>query len=176
MGGTIFGVGPLEILAIAVLILLVFGPERLPELMRQAGTAIRNVRKFIEGFSNDFRQEIAPYAKDIDEVTKTLREDIATIREATDIRAMIPPIDLSGASATEPTKSIEAPADRSSSFGVQNDNPFAAQVANATADLDPKPPEPPARASGLAADNPWATGETPARRQAALDADNPWRA
>ena len=32
--GTIFGVGPLEVLVILTLVLLIFGPERLPELTR----------------------------------------------------------------------------------------------------------------------------------------------
>lgn len=174
MGGTIFGVGPLEVLAIAILILLVFGPERLPDLMRQAGSAIKSVRRFIESFSDDFRKEIAPYAKDIDDVTKTLREDIATIREATDIRALIPPIDLSGGAQAEPAKHIEAPAPTDMPVAVQNDNPFAAQIANATADIAPAPAAP--APNGLALDNPWATGDAPGRTPAALDTDNPWRA
>jgi TatA/E family protein of Tat protein translocase len=38
--------GPLEIVVIAVVALLVFGPKRLPEVGRQVGRAMRELRKF----------------------------------------------------------------------------------------------------------------------------------
>jgi sec-independent protein translocase protein TatA len=38
-------VGPAEILIILVVALLVFGPHRLPELARQVGSAMRELRK-----------------------------------------------------------------------------------------------------------------------------------
>jgi sec-independent protein translocase protein TatA len=38
--------GPLEIVVIAVVALLVFGPNRLPEVGRQVGRAMRELRKF----------------------------------------------------------------------------------------------------------------------------------
>lgn len=38
--------GPLEIVVIAVVALLVFGPNRLPEMGRQVGRAVRELRKF----------------------------------------------------------------------------------------------------------------------------------
>jgi TatA/E family protein of Tat protein translocase len=38
-------VGPLEIMVILVVALLVFGPQRLPEVGRQVGAAVRELRK-----------------------------------------------------------------------------------------------------------------------------------
>ncbi len=38
-------VGPLEVLVILVVALLVFGPQRLPEVGRQVGAAVRELRK-----------------------------------------------------------------------------------------------------------------------------------
>ena len=38
-------VGPLEILVILVIALVVFGPQRLPEVGRQVGAAVRELRK-----------------------------------------------------------------------------------------------------------------------------------
>ena len=38
-------VGPAEILVILVVALLVFGPQRLPELARQVGSAMRELRR-----------------------------------------------------------------------------------------------------------------------------------
>ena len=41
----LFGMGPLEILLILVVALLVFGPERLPEIGRTIGKTVRAFRK-----------------------------------------------------------------------------------------------------------------------------------
>jgi TatA/E family protein of Tat protein translocase len=38
-------VGPLEIMVILVIALVVFGPQRLPEVGRQVGAAVRELRK-----------------------------------------------------------------------------------------------------------------------------------
>jgi sec-independent protein translocase protein TatA len=38
--------GPLEILVVVVVALLVFGPHRLPEIGRQVGGALREIRRF----------------------------------------------------------------------------------------------------------------------------------
>jgi TatA/E family protein of Tat protein translocase len=40
----VFGVSPAELLTIAIVILVVFGPERLPELSRKAGRALRELK------------------------------------------------------------------------------------------------------------------------------------
>ena len=43
-----------ELLVIAVLVLLLFGPEKLPELARQLGKVMREVRKV----SDEFRSQL----------------------------------------------------------------------------------------------------------------------
>jgi sec-independent protein translocase protein TatA len=43
-----FGLGPPEILLIAVAALLVFGPKRLPELAKGLGKGIRDFKKALE--------------------------------------------------------------------------------------------------------------------------------
>jgi len=40
-----FGIGPLEILLIAALALIVFGPDRLPEIARQIGKTMGDIRR-----------------------------------------------------------------------------------------------------------------------------------
>lgn len=45
--------GPLEILVVIVVALLVFGPSRLPEVARQVGRGIREVKKVQEQLSTE---------------------------------------------------------------------------------------------------------------------------
>ncbi|MEO6064001.1 MAG: twin-arginine translocase TatA/TatE family subunit [Thermoflexales bacterium] len=94
MNGTLFGMGLPEILAIAVLTLLVFGPDRLPGLMRNFGRGVRKMREVYTALSAEVQKELGPYAKEIDEATRDLRKDINSIREITDVRNLIPPISL----------------------------------------------------------------------------------
>jgi sec-independent protein translocase protein TatA len=63
-----FNLGPLEIGAIIVLALLVFGPRRLPEMGKAIGSAITEFRSSMSGAS----------AKKDDEVkeTKSIPEDV----------------------------------------------------------------------------------------------------
>lgn len=94
MNGTLFGMGLPEVLAIAILTLLVFGPDRLPGLMRNFGRGVRKMREVYTALSAEVQKELGPYAKEIDEATRDLRKDINSIREITDVRNLIPPISL----------------------------------------------------------------------------------
>ncbi len=91
MNGTIFGVGPLEVLVIGILILLIFGPQRLPEFTRGLGTALRKMRETYVAFTQEFRGELEPIAQDIDSVTREIRQEVEAIREAADIRSILKP-------------------------------------------------------------------------------------
>lgn len=56
-------IGPLgiwEILAIAVVTLLVFGPRRLPEMAKGIGQSVREFRKGIRDLKDDFAKDDAP--------------------------------------------------------------------------------------------------------------------
>jgi TatA/E family protein of Tat protein translocase len=48
--------GPAEILVVLVIALLVFGPTRLPEVGRQVGRAMRELRKFQHTISRDVHE------------------------------------------------------------------------------------------------------------------------
>jgi sec-independent protein translocase protein TatB len=49
----VFDVGPLEILVLLIVGLLVFGPDRLPEMARQAGSWIRDLRRMVANARRD---------------------------------------------------------------------------------------------------------------------------
>ena len=56
-------IGPLgiwEVLAIMVVILLVFGPRRLPEMAKGIGQSVREFRKGIRDMKDDFGKDDAP--------------------------------------------------------------------------------------------------------------------
>ncbi len=61
-----FGVGPLEISVIAVVAILVFGPERLPEFARQAGQLARTVRRMANNARDELRDELGPEYADLE--------------------------------------------------------------------------------------------------------------
>jgi sec-independent protein translocase protein TatA len=50
--------GPAEILVVLVLALIVFGPKRLPEVGRQVGGALRELRKVQDTVQNELRSVI----------------------------------------------------------------------------------------------------------------------
>ncbi len=92
MNGTIFGIGPMEVLFIAILILLIFGPERVPDLMRQMGHGVRKLREYYLAFSTELKREMTPFEADIKEikdVAQGLQQDLAAIREAADFRTIM---------------------------------------------------------------------------------------
>jgi Tat protein translocase TatB subunit len=49
----VFDVGPLEILVLLIVGLLVFGPDRLPEMARQAGSWLRDLRRMVANARRD---------------------------------------------------------------------------------------------------------------------------
>lgn len=61
-----FGIGPLELGVIAIVAVLVFGPDRLPEFARTAGKLLRQVRTMVNNAQNDLREELGPEFADLD--------------------------------------------------------------------------------------------------------------
>ncbi len=55
-----FGIGLGELAVIAVLAALVFGPDKVPELARQAGRLLRQVRRMANDARDELRTELGP--------------------------------------------------------------------------------------------------------------------
>jgi sec-independent protein translocase protein TatB len=60
-----FGVGVPEMFVIALVAMLVFGPDRLPDLARQAGKFVRTVRQMAENAKDDLGREMGEDFSDI---------------------------------------------------------------------------------------------------------------
>ena len=61
-----FGVGLPEFAVIAVVGVIVFGPDRLPEFARQAGRFLRQMRQFAQAARDDLRTELGPEFADLE--------------------------------------------------------------------------------------------------------------
>jgi sec-independent protein translocase protein TatB len=160
MNGTILGIGPLEVLLIGILILLVFGPERLPEFARGLGKALRRLRETYVAFTQEFKSDLQPIAQDLDEVTRELRQEVQAIREAADIRAVLQPY----ADDINRNLTVTAPADAPPALPAPNGRePTASSLPSRSV----------APSIVLPDDNPWASVGATVRSDR-LDDDNPW--
>lgn len=52
-------IGPLEIMAVAVVALVVFGPQRLPEIARNIGKAINEMRRMTAEMKTELREGLS---------------------------------------------------------------------------------------------------------------------
>lgn len=59
-------VGPLELVTIAVIGLLLFGPDKLPEFLQTAARTIRKIREFSESTQQEIRDDLGPEFQDFD--------------------------------------------------------------------------------------------------------------
>lgn len=82
-----FGISGTELLIILFFGFLILGPEKLPQVGRTVGRAIRQFRdaseaankKFKEEVADPFQEAIAPYKDQMEESTKPIQDDIAAI-------------------------------------------------------------------------------------------------
>ena len=61
-----FDIGPLELVALVVLAVLIFGPEKLPKVIQDVSGFIRKVRQFSDNAKEDIRSELGPEFKDFE--------------------------------------------------------------------------------------------------------------
>lgn len=141
-----FGIGVLEILAVFLLMAIVFGPHRLPEIARQFGRAVRELREY----ARDFRDE---YLTDFEEVREEYLETRYELqRTDSALRQELRDIDHDLKSAVQ-----EAERDAETAL-------VEAEAAAKGAEAPAAKPAAPARAAGAAAETPrTATAERPGR-------------
>jgi TatA/E family protein of Tat protein translocase len=80
-----FNLGPFELVAIFVVALLVFGPDKLPEMGRQVGRAVKEFRKFQASMQTQVRDVIDPITGPMNTSNGPLVNP-----QATNIRGTIP--------------------------------------------------------------------------------------
>lgn len=58
-----FGIGPLELIIVLVIVLVIFGPKRLPGLGRSLGSGMREFKDSLSGQGEDAEKEDPPAAE-----------------------------------------------------------------------------------------------------------------
>jgi len=61
----VFGINAWEMIAIAILALLIFGPDKLPVLAQDAARLLREIRKMASGAQADLRESLGPELNDL---------------------------------------------------------------------------------------------------------------
>jgi len=61
-----FGVGLQELMVLAFIAVIVVGPDRLPDLARQAGRMVRQIRNLANNARDELRTELGPEFSDLE--------------------------------------------------------------------------------------------------------------
>src|SRR5512140_1866090 len=92
-----FGVGLPELAVIALVAVIVFGPDRLPDYARQAGRMVRQLRKFAQAAEQDLRNELGPEYADLKltdlDPRVAIRKHLLEAMEEADLDATGNPVD-----------------------------------------------------------------------------------
>ncbi|MER7173110.1 sec-independent translocase [Streptomyces mesophilus] len=59
-------IGGLELIALVVLAVLIFGPDKLPKVIQDVSAFVRKIRAFSESAKQDIREELGPEFKDFE--------------------------------------------------------------------------------------------------------------
>ena len=90
-----FGVGLPEMAVIALVAVVIFGPDKLPEFARQAGRFLHRMKVFATGARDDLRTELGPQFSDLElrdlDPRSIVRKHIVEAMEEAEAEAKRPP-------------------------------------------------------------------------------------
>jgi TatA/E family protein of Tat protein translocase len=166
----ILGIGPMELLLILIVMLLVFGPDKLPQVGAKLGRAMRDMRKATRAISNEINatrdaitaetkpitdplQEMATAAKSAQSLVSAAKNPGQTIRDSVMKELNPPPPAADGEPAPE-DENVIAPPEAQAAVGTatpldpditptapEPESPSAqGGAAEATAALEPELP------------------------------------
>lgn len=84
-------IGGGEIVLIAILALILFGPKRLPEIGRQVGRAIAEVRKVSREFEREVKSAIEPFEQEVRDAEAQARQTYALDDDLSTFKTPPPP-------------------------------------------------------------------------------------
>jgi sec-independent protein translocase protein TatA len=80
-------IGPWELALLLLVVLLVFGPKRLPEMGRSLGKGMREFKNSITGKEDKSAAELPPPAPEMTQASSTDKQDVEQAREQLDAAA-----------------------------------------------------------------------------------------
>ena len=100
-----FDLSPIQIVIVLVIALVVFGPKRLPELGKQLGKGLRELKGQVTSFSDELRDANpdTPPSK-----SATVEPEVATVTAVDDDDDLLDGVVVSGASVPEPPQTTSA--------------------------------------------------------------------
>ncbi|MGE5138503.1 MAG: twin-arginine translocase TatA/TatE family subunit [Rudaea sp.] len=117
-----FGVGAPELVLILVIVLVIFGPDQLPEIAKKMGKATRDLRRAMTDINEEVNENLRPFQE---------------LKELKDINLLSPaetlPSNLIVAEDAPPQSPAEPPADAAPAPapGADSASPAASQAAKA---------------------------------------------
>jgi len=93
----VFSVSPAEILTIAVVALVVFGPKRLPELSRKLGGALRELKDTAADLRRGLESEVGGESD-----LTAIRREMQGLLDIPPAKSASPPVEPSAKPATPP--------------------------------------------------------------------------
>lgn len=175
----IMGIGPQEMMVIAVIALLVFGPGKLPEVMGQAGKLVRDFRRMSSELSGEFEKTIAEardatsglqaelggMSKEVNSVTNSVKKDLGlknsgvtgrskgtTAKTATTAKSGSKTTSTSKKTGTSSTSTNKAGAKASAATASNTTAKSSTAVSSTKSTAAKKPPAPVASREDPAAD------------------------
>lgn len=103
----------LEILTIAVIALVVFGPNRLPEIARTIGKYVRELRDAVRDLREGIEREVAPIREPMKELRQDLAEPVSDVK-----RTLAETADAAGAVDRDIRQSLEDTGQPASAAGT----------------------------------------------------------
>jgi TatA/E family protein of Tat protein translocase len=173
----ILGIGPLELVLILVIALLVFGPDKLPEIGAKMGKGVRELRQL----SREISQGVNTITEPVEELRKPFDDAAQVVGQVSDTAQSLrnPGLALQNAfnqqltaSSTEPTAVVQPSEDNTIAppRSPESVEPVAALAASASAEPAAiEPAAPAAQPSDVSA--PAATPDTLNEVAAAATAD-----
>jgi TatA/E family protein of Tat protein translocase len=127
------GMGAMEIIVIMVVALIIFGPDKLPEMGAQAGKSLRDLRNMTREMTGEFEESISDVRGAMDDMKTTVAEvqrdtrDLAvSVTEITDSAAA--EVRAGAKTLNDETTSLTAAARASNTATVQRRAPVTIAV------------------------------------------------
>ncbi|MBI3980142.1 MAG: twin-arginine translocase TatA/TatE family subunit [Chloroflexi bacterium] len=93
----VFGIGPMELILVLIVALVVFGPQRLPEMAAGVGRAVREFRKM----SAELTAEVSKVTEELTEIQKTVTHEVQEVKQAATIT-----LDLNSPASHSPAPAV----------------------------------------------------------------------